>query len=230
MFCGGIQVYKHLIRQKLADYTLRAPQRENGNIRAPSRQQIATWCVEAWDEIPERLVIKAFLKVGITTPEMYENVGQQFQQLPAELLEHCCLDEELQPLLVDEFENGDELAMAIAEESGDDGEEDHEDEAGSWAPFVVDLQQRGFQPVEAVPDEEQSLCKRRIAFMWEPPFGWSIGYIESRAKADDQRHGFRYSVRYGDTVYPQALLPQKYCFGEDAVPGSWVLLTRRRSY
>lgn len=164
---------------------------------------------------------------------MYENADQRpagVQQIPAEQLEHCYLNEELQPLLVDEFEDGNELSMEITEEcETDDEEEQLEGETDSGATFALMLQEKGLQLVEETPNEELSLLKRRIAFKWSPPFGWSIGYVEGHADANDREDGYRYSVRYGDTIYPQALSPQDCAFGEDAPAGSWALLMRRQA-
>jgi len=58
------KVFKAHFRDLYDLYILTAPIGNTGNPQPPSRQQLATWVVKAWDLIPEELVRKSWTACG----------------------------------------------------------------------------------------------------------------------------------------------------------------------
>lgn len=112
------QVYKQLVRKRYDEYIFSAQPDARGHIPAPSRQLVSNWCVEAWDEIDPKLVIKSFLATGITTPDMYDD----------ETLARVDVDE---PILIPEFRDDDEAHYMPDSEDEVAQDVSEEDEAGT---------------------------------------------------------------------------------------------------
>lgn len=111
------QVFKLYVREHYDEYALTAPNDAKGNMIPPSRQLVTDWCVSAWERIDSKLVIKAFLSAGITTPDMY---GEVDTGLCANTLERAYLNANFAGLL----EGGDEghgLAVALEHDDEDRG-------------------------------------------------------------------------------------------------------------
>lgn len=58
------KVFKAYFRDLYDLYILTAPIMPNGSPKAPSRQLLSTWVVEAWEKIPEELVKKSWTACG----------------------------------------------------------------------------------------------------------------------------------------------------------------------
>lgn len=70
---------------------------------------MATWCVEAWEEIQPSLIIKSFISTGMTNPEMYGD----------EVLNNMNIHE---PLMVPEDLNGSDEDDVDEHEQSSDGD------------------------------------------------------------------------------------------------------------
>ena len=54
------KVFKGYFRDSFQQWSLTAPTNDKGHPKAPSRQLLATWAVEAWEKVPEELVQKSW--------------------------------------------------------------------------------------------------------------------------------------------------------------------------
>ncbi|GFH50734.1 hypothetical protein CTEN210_07210 [Chaetoceros tenuissimus] len=113
------KVFKGLFRKRYDNYMLHAPEDEKGHPRPPSGQQVATWVVEAWEEIPEELLQKAWVTAGYKTMEEVKNGNPDLHQLtPYER------DDIVR--ILDPIDGGKSTFhyLNVENEYGDDGEED----------------------------------------------------------------------------------------------------------
>ena len=128
------KVFKGYFRDLYDAYSLIAPVTEKGTPEAPSRQQLATWVVQAWDKIPEEMVRKSWTACGYTPEEelSFSDKGQVVLWTEDEvhkMVKQYCGQEGLDHLLDEENGNEDdfvaiEAAFGIIDEDGDnsDGE------------------------------------------------------------------------------------------------------------
>lgn len=226
------QVFKQYVRQQYEEYVLLGLRRPSGTLRPPSRQQLATWCCNAWDRITGPLVVKAFLSTRISRPEQYENVvieravvenetPEIVQELSQDALGQCYATEELTPLLQGEVPDVDDLVLAMETESVDG--EDEDEVFPRWSDFQAHLSAHGLR-VEARALTGDALLGQRVGFMWERPRGWSLGQVVARASRSHQAKGLNFDVNYNETLFPQQLSLDMHRFGPDAPPGSWVIV------
>ena len=126
------KVFKGYFRDLYDAYILSAPLTEKGTPLAPSRQQLATWVVEAWDKIPEEMVRKSWTACGYT-PEGEISFPDRGQIVPwtedavHAMVKEFCGQEGLDHLCDEENGNEDDIdmieaAFGIVDEDGDDSD------------------------------------------------------------------------------------------------------------
>src|SRR5210317_299623 len=113
------KVFKGYFRDMYDQYILRAPVNDKGTPLPPSRQQLATWVVEAWDKIPEEMVRKSWTSCGYT-PEGEISFSGRGQIVPwtkdevRAMVKEYCGQDAADFLLDEENDNEDNIDMIEA--------------------------------------------------------------------------------------------------------------------
>jgi hypothetical protein len=229
IFARCPQVFKQLFRQKYEAYALQDLRRANGMLRPPSRQQLATWCCEAWNQIPRRIIIKAFFSTKLLTPEHFRDAeadtSDSDEHIPLDDLEDFYVARDLPELLRDEVD--DDLRDGIESES--EVADASKGVIRKWRDFEAHLAEQELVLERERPDD---VVGATIAYKWADPECWSVGEVVAklppREPDEDDSDGLpkdnMYDVDYNGEWYPQWLTPERYGFGPEAEPGSWVVL------
>lgn len=126
------KVFKGYFRDMYDEYILSAPVHpERGTPLPPSRQQLATWVVEAWDKIPEEMVRKSWTACGYQ-PEGQLSSSDGCEIVPwtdnevRDMVKKYCGQDASDYLLDEENENEDDIELiekAFGVDDDDDGAE-----------------------------------------------------------------------------------------------------------